>query len=415
MNRNQSANPNNRLPAAFFILTLLLSMPLTAARAQEGIAEEQRRERQELQDMRNELSDIKSTINDAMDQFNQMTNNLNRQRIKEIHLIARQGDVSLTSEMRASCFTYNGKIPGPEVKVKQGEIVRIVLHNQLPVATSLHIHGMILPAGLDALPKFGQGLVKPGETYAYQFAAQHPGTFWYHPHVMQQDQQSRGMFGAIVVEPSQNNAAPDKDVVVFLSDLLLARKGPAGKVESHGGATKTVKGEQAPRKDGGMVEKTEPGAKSVQPPPQTKSAQPAELPPASREAIALSGHAGGRAVEHIFLLNGKSAPSIAPIDVGRGQRVRLRLINAGRAPVPLHLAGHRLEIMSINGGDMLEPHVFRDTITLNPADRVDAEFSADNPGDWILSSQSIDQSTKDGKFPGGIACIVRYAGVGGEP
>ena len=86
----------------------------------------------------------------------------------------------------------------------------------------------------------------------------------------------------------------------------------------------------------------------------------------------------------------------------------MRIVNAGQESIPLSLSGHRFEVVSVNGNDPLEPHTFRDTITLNPADRYDLEWTANNPGVWSLASERYDQNTKDGKFPGGIACVVRY-------
>lgn len=93
----------------------------------------------------------------------------------------------------------------------------------------------------------------------------------------------------------------------------------------------------------------------------------------------------------------------------KGDRVKLRLVNASDEIVPIHLSGHRLEVVSANGADKLEPHVFRDSITLGPSDRVDAEFIAGNPGVWSLASELFYQASTDGKFPGGMACVVRYS------
>ena len=114
-----------------------------------------------------------------------------------------------------------------------------------------------------------------------------------------------------------------------------------------------------------------------------------------------------------YLMNGKSAPAIPPIELRKGERVRLRVINAGSQCVPLYLSGHRFEVVSQNGGDLLEPHLFRDTIAVQPSDRIDLEFSADNPGVWSLASDIPLQATNQGRFPGGIACVVRYSGEGG--
>jgi FtsP/CotA-like multicopper oxidase with cupredoxin domain len=101
------------------------------------------------------------------------------------------------------------------------------------------------------------------------------------------------------------------------------------------------------------------------------------------------------------------------MELRQGERVRLRIVNASPEAVPLHLSGHRFEVISTNGSDVLEPHVFRDTVTVNPSDRVELEFTADNPGVWSLASELMTQASNQGHFPGGIACVVRYSGVAG--
>jgi FtsP/CotA-like multicopper oxidase with cupredoxin domain len=250
-------------------------------------------------------------------------------------------------------LTYNGKIPGPPIRVPEGQPVRIVLHNQLKVPTSLVFHGVVVPQSVGGLPKKDSGIVKPGEAYAYQFVPSKAGTFWYHPQVINADQKSRGMFGAFIVEP-RSGPSEDKDFTVVLSELNL----------------------------GAGAEGT---AHPVQP---LKSA---------------TSHT-------YYLMNGKAAPAIPPIELRQGERVRLRVVNAGQHAIPLYLSGHRFEVMSINGSDNLEPHVYRDTITLNPSDRVDLSFAADNPGVWSFASELLEQASNEGKFPGGIACVVRYSG-----
>jgi FtsP/CotA-like multicopper oxidase with cupredoxin domain len=115
-----------------------------------------------------------------------------------------------------------------------------------------------------------------------------------------------------------------------------------------------------------------------------------------------------RAEGTIFTINGMTGSSIKPMELRKGERIRLRLINASNQVIPISLTGHKLEIVAVNGSDSLEPHIFRDTITLNPSDRVDADFTADNPGVWSLASEIPEQASDLGAFPGGIACVVRY-------
>jgi FtsP/CotA-like multicopper oxidase with cupredoxin domain len=115
---------------------------------------------------------------------------------------------------------------------------------------------------------------------------------------------------------------------------------------------------------------------------------------------------GGRTT--YYTVNGKSAPAIPPIEVHNGERIRLRLVNVADVAFPLHLSGHKLDVVSTNGSSSIEPHVTRDTITLQPGDRYDVELTANNPGVWSLSSVLPSQTSNNGKFPGGIAVVVRY-------
>jgi FtsP/CotA-like multicopper oxidase with cupredoxin domain len=272
-----------------------------------------------------------------------------------MHLFAKPATCELYPGLSADCLTYNGKIPGPPLRVKEGQLVKIVLHNQLKTPTSLMFQGLILPQSVAGLPHKDAGLVQPGAAFAYQFMARQPGVYWYHPQVVNQDQKAEGMYGLFIVEPKSGQIA-DKEVLMLISQLKYS-------------------------------------------------------PAAEHQALTPSDTVHG--AEAVFLINGKAAPAIPPMELRQGERVRLRIVNASPEAVPLHLSGHRFEVISTNGSDVLEPHVFRDTVTVNPSDRVELEFTADNPGVWSLASELMTQASNQGHFPGGIACVVRYSGVAG--
>ncbi len=359
------------------------------------LAEEQAKEKEELRDMKREMDDINSTVDSAMGQLNDLGQKFNNQQnAKEFHLFARESDWETASGSTVRCLTYNGKIPGPAINVVEGDFVRVVLHNQMKTPTSLQFHGIIVPHSVGGLPRTGAGLVPPGQSFVFQFIAKQPGTFWYHPQVVHPTQKQMGMFGAIVVAPKLRSRPIDKDVTLFISEI---RKAPRAVSENAATvATRKVTGQKLSK-----------GAEApAAAPPATIDAEPSK---STFSAVAWTDGAAPPDIETDYLINGKTAPNIPPIELRKGQRVRLRLINAGQEAVPLQLGGHRLEIVSQNGGDRLEPHVLRDTICLNPSDRVDVEFSADNPGVWSLASEVAHQSTHKGKFPGGIACVVRYS------
>jgi len=360
-------------------MVLLASTTFSAAWAQVGdMFQEQAREKIELQKMHDEVKDIKSTINDAVQQLDQVQSQANSaNNVHEVHLIAKEANLDINSKTSVACFTYNGRMPGPEIRVREGEIVRIVLHNQLRVPTSLIFHGIILPQSVSGLPRKDSGLVQPGASFIYQFAAPQRGTYWYHPQVVNGDQKARGMFGALIVEPRETASAVEKDWTVFLSDLSVPETG---------------------------IPTTHHPTDFARAPQHSIALHTAEPFPSLAAAKVLT----------FYLMNGKSAPAIPPIELRKGERVRLRVINAGSQTVPLYLSGHRFEVVSVNGGDQLEPHLFRDTLAVQPSDRIDLEFSADNPGVWSLASEIPLQATNQGHFPGGIACVVRYSGEGGS-
>ena len=111
----------------------------------------------------------------------------------------------------------NGSVPGPILRWREGDRVTLRVTNHLAHDTSIHWHGIILPADMDGVPGISFDGIKPGETFVYQFDVRQNGTFWYHSH--SQFQEQTGMYGAIVIEPSRPDpVAYDRDYVVLLSD-----------------------------------------------------------------------------------------------------------------------------------------------------------------------------------------------------
>ena len=145
-----------------------------------SLGEEQAQEKKELDDMKGEMNDIKSITTGAVDQLSKL-NTQSLQQPKEFHLVCKEVPVEIMPGVRINCLTYNGRVPGPVIRVREGEMVRVILHNQMKAPTSLHFHGMSLPQSVDGLPRREGGLVKMGDTYNYQFVAPAPGTYWYHP------------------------------------------------------------------------------------------------------------------------------------------------------------------------------------------------------------------------------------------
>ncbi len=130
-------------------------------------------------------------------------------------------DISETRLMVAGkaaiATTINGGIPGPELRLKEGENVTIRVHNSMSVDTSLHWHGVLLPTKMDGVPGLSFEGIKPGETYEYKFPLIHNGTYWYHSHSGFQEQ--TGTYGSIVVEPKEPEPHQyQRDYTLVLAD-----------------------------------------------------------------------------------------------------------------------------------------------------------------------------------------------------
>lgn len=111
----------------------------------------------------------------------------------------------------------NGCLPAPTLRFREGEEVTLRVTNRLPVATSIHWHGILVPADMDGVPGLSFPGIAPGETFVYRFRLRQAGTYWYHAHTAFQE--LSGLYGALVVEPRGGEAERvDRDLVVVLSD-----------------------------------------------------------------------------------------------------------------------------------------------------------------------------------------------------
>src|SRR6185436_1062011 len=117
-------------------------------------------------------------------------------------------------------WAYNEQVPGPQIRVKEGDRVRVVLKNELTESTVIHFHGVELPIAMDGVPFITQPPVKPGESFTYEFVAPNPGSHMYHSHHNAAAQVSMGLLGAFIIEPLQPRAIEkvDQDHVLVLND-----------------------------------------------------------------------------------------------------------------------------------------------------------------------------------------------------
>jgi FtsP/CotA-like multicopper oxidase with cupredoxin domain len=211
-------------------------------------------------------------------------------------------------------WSYGGGVPGPELRFRQGERLRVAVENALAVGTTVHWHGIRLPNAMDGVPHLTQKpIAANGGRFVYEFDLPDAGTYWYHPHLGNPEQIARGLYGALIVEEREPPTV-DRDVVWVLSDWELDRE--------------------------------------------------ARLDEEFRNPMAAS-HDGR--VGNTVTVNGQVRDTFA---VRAGERIRLRLINASSARIyGLGFEGHSPSVIALDGHPVA-PHA-AERVVVGPGMRAD--------------------------------------------
>lgn len=282
-------------------------------------------------------------------------------------LTAKETMLNLDDNTMRTAWTFNGTVPGPQLRVKQGETVKIDLKNELPEPVTIHWHGLPVPNNMDGIPGQTQNAVKPGESFTYQFKVDVPGTYWYHSHQNGVVQVDKGLYGSFVVEPKDAQPA-DKDFTVVLDEWMEDESMSHGGEDGKGTESSNTSG-QAGMDMGNMGTEM----------------SDAEMMPL---------------MYTIFSANGKTGSSIKPLQVKEGEKVRVRLVNAGFLSHQLHLQGHDFKIVSTDGQPINNPPVVNGQIlNIAPGERYDIEFVANNPGKWLIEEHSTNPGAKTLTIP----------------
>jgi manganese oxidase len=141
--------------------------------------------------------------------------------IKVFDVTAKKVQWEVTPGQMVEAYTYNGVVPGPEIRVTEGDKVRVRLTNGLgDEATAIHFHGLLIPNAMDGVPFITQPPVNPGETFVYAFVARNPGSHMYHSHLNSAFQVTKGLLGAFIIEPRDKGSYPayDKEYTMILGD-----------------------------------------------------------------------------------------------------------------------------------------------------------------------------------------------------
>jgi FtsP/CotA-like multicopper oxidase with cupredoxin domain len=256
----------------------------------------------------------------------------------EFELEAREVDWAYAPGRSVRGFAFNGQVPGPLIDAEVGDTVQVRLTNNLPQATTIHWHGLRVPADMDGTEAV-QPPVEPGGRFEYRFVVPDAGTFWYHSHVNETEQLERGLYGALIVR-GPDEPTLDAERVLHLDDLKL---GPEG-----------------------------------------------DLAPFGDEHELHAGREGD-----VRLVNGRQEPEL---EIAAGQIERWRIVNAANTRfVRLSIGARPFSILGTDGG-LLPSRVQTSEVLITPGERVDLAVGPFAEGE-VLEIESLPYDRGKGERP----------------
>ena len=254
---------------------------------------------------------------------------------------------------RFPMMAYNGQVPGPLLRMKQGRAVTIDIHNQSPDPEIVHWHGLFLPPEVDGASEEGSPMIAPGASTRIVFAPDPAGFRWFHTHTFAGGDLRKGQYGGqhgfLMIDPSDASGQPAFDREVFL-------------------ALHDFGGREMPSSDGSAMPEYE-----------------------------------------VATINGKMLGFGEPIRVKAGERVMLHVLNS--SPTEVHwiaFAGHSFQVVALDGNLVPTPRTVP-MLRLAPAERVSAIVAMNAPGVWVLGEVRKHVQAM------GMGIVVEYANATGAP
>ena len=274
--------------------------------------------------------------------------------------------------------TVNGMLSGPTLRWKEGDTVTINVTNNLNEDTSIHWHGIILPASMDGVPGFSNfNGIKPGETFTYKFPILQSGTYWYHSHSGFQEQE--GVFGAIIIEPKIKDPYEyDREYVISLSDWSDEKPSSVYrkiKLSSsyYNFKQRTVGDFIDEVKEKGFFEAF------------SERKMWNEMKMTDRDISDVSGYT------YTYLMNGENPATIFKALFKNGEKIRLRFINsAAMTFFDVRIPGLKMTVVAADGNN-IQP-VTIDEFRIGVAETYDVIVEPEVNKAYSIFAQSIDRS-----------------------
>lgn len=302
-------------------------------------------------------------------------------------------------------YTYNGTLPGPEIRVKEGDWIKVNLTNKTHDFHTIHWHGVFVPCEMDGVPLGTQYPVGYNQTFTYLFRAQPAGTHFYHCHNMTNMHIQAGLYGALIIEPAepdliQKTFPYEREYTLVLSEVdtnflreQMNEMLQMGRVMDYmNGSPKLMA-----KMDGHMMGWFADREAFV------RAVKEGWTPPYHRS---MTG-AVGRIEPNFFMVNGRPYPMTEHMHIKRGENIRVRLINAGMMPHFMHLHGHDFWHVCSDGSPLSAP-VRLNTIPMFPGATADIVIQGANPGHWHFHDHSDLSGMNNGVSPGGMMTHLMY-------
>jgi FtsP/CotA-like multicopper oxidase with cupredoxin domain len=254
-------------------------------------------------------------------------------------------------------YAFNGQVPGPMLHFRQGERVRINVTNHLPESTTVHWHGLILPNIMDGPAHITQEpIATGGGLYRYEFTAVQSGTYLYHSHDHIDRQQALGLYGAIIIDPTEPDLSlhADHEYTLLLQEWLMRER-------------------------------------------LTYPAMPMD---------------GGQ--PNYFTINGRAFPATDTIPMRVGETLKVRFIGSNNGFIhPMHIHGGPFQVVAVDGNTLQPSARYQaDTVNVGPGQRYDVIWTALQPGKWLIHCHIGHHTTNNNvetQGGGGLMMVIEVA------
>lgn len=297
-------------------------------------------------------------------------------------------------------LAFNDSIPGPEIRVQKGDKVRVKFINKTDINHTIHWHGIYVPWRMDGVPFVSQLPVMPNNEFVYEFEAKPVGTHFYHCHWGTVMHMQAGMFGSIIVEDPEDSIKErfpyEREYTLIYSshDVNFIRNEMNKMLERMKERSYLMKNGRFDSERWAVFNNSDQLKKSIEngwkPPYALSRKAPADLPKADW-----------------FTVNGKSYPETPYLFIKSGEKIRVRLINAGAETHHLHLHGHDFWMVADDGIPLEHPWQ-RNTVPLTPGKTFDIIIEGNNRGIWTFHDHDTRKVTNNGLYPGGNLLAMVY-------